>query len=655
MSYSKAELQAIFYDVGSLMAEVNPSFRADASKLISEKYLANEIDNLEGSVEFEQFKGTYGEESGSLLLKIKDRCLRNEKKIKEQGIDTYLAEELSISSDQLLPIFGHWLKTQPEQFRLLLNRYPLILKLIRENHDFETTLANAAQPGIYQPSYRLFAEKFAFEQDLSELSADKHAGLDDFYQSANSQVLLAFMALQYAENNGHLNVCRAIELDQAVVKQEQEQRQRQRDQGSEKALEFLIQIRQAEIMNEIADNKTAVELAFLEGKEVVLLDDGKEYSVASIIGFNTVNMTALQRLEKADEIENLIEAMNKGALIAAILDDREFVEVIVDYKKQQQKVSSIIGFDAANMGEAGKKEAIQQLEALKAETHRMNAAQNEQGEESAKRILAFLLSIKRKEVAESTVNYKSGSKEIIRGNEDALIVAILAGKESFEMVVKGKWFSRKVQVADVIGSNPTEMTTLQRLGAVNNVEALKANHCNTLRLAAMDDMKARKSALGDKMDPTSVKIDEVLSKGIAILEGATEYTYRNPHVAEKSSTINIDMEQFSPAKRLETFKQHCKENKTVFLSEPIQKVLSFAKTIKNLVHKKLDKIITRETVVQEPSVTANSERETHKDRHETKLSDALTLALRFFHENSPTVTPLPSAGNTPGIKPPTVA
>lgn len=278
----------------------------------------------------------------------------------------------------------------------------------------------------------------------------------------------------------------------------------------------------------------------------------------------------------------------------------------------------------------------------------------ENREQSAKDISDFLLSIKRKEVAESTVNYKSNQEEIIQYNEDALMIAILEGKKSFEMVVPGKWFKKTVQVADVIGDHPSE-TASQRLELVNNVEGLKANHCSNLWRAAKENMEARREEflhnLEGDIDSKTVRIDAAFSKGIAILDGATEYTYLNPGVEEGISTLytapGIDIEQCSPARRLDMFNQHCKESKTFFSGGPLQQLLNFAKTIKNFVHKKIDEVRTRETAVQESSSAQPIVNCPKQVANDVKLSEVFGAGILLQRELAKTAATDATKGVTP--------
>ncbi|MCE3239474.1 MAG: hypothetical protein K0R24_2455, partial [Gammaproteobacteria bacterium] len=109
----------------------------------------------------------------------------------------------------------------------------------------------------------------------------------------------------------------------------------------------------------------------------------------------------------------------------------------------------------------------------------------------------------------------------------------------------------------------------------------------------------------------------------------------------------IDLEQCSPAKRLEIFKQHCKEDKAFFSGGPIQKLLDFAKIIKHFVHKKLDKVVTRKVAVEESSSTALAPK-LEKRLHEEVIK--LSTISAAFLANHPTVMPTPDAIKIPGPK-----
>jgi hypothetical protein len=655
-------------DVDALSSELSLLFANEAVELdvkdehqegqeVSKEILAkvNQFKELaKKNSEYKKFAVKYGEKAAKTLLGL--LTMRFTSNPAGYGADDYAA------------IVGHLFTSDSELQAILSPKYPKVVQVVRyvisktatktESEDFRKAFAKACEEvaEFHKISFTAQARylNFVTAKDRENISAVGILGVMDV------QLRSCFNPF-FQEKSQLPDIEQKINSKQSSADDASNQMSLI-NKDIENGLKLLLDIKEKEL-SEMKDyflsNETSLVVAILKGDDnFKIVFDGKEQeqSVASIIGFNTAGKTARERLEIADKN---IAAINKEALETAILDGREVVEVIVDYKKQQQKVSSIIGVDTANMREAGKKEAVEKLEALKAETHRMNAVQDEQErEQSAKRISDFLLSIKRKEVAETTVNYKSTKEEIIRYNEDALMIAILEGKKSFEIVISGKWLKKTVQVADVIGVNPAEMTPSQRLETVNNVEGLKANHCSNLWCTAKEDMEARREAflhsLEGDIDSKTAQTDAAFAKGIAILDGTEMYTYLNPEVEEGISTLytapGIDIDQCSPARRLDMFNQHCKESNISFSGGPFQKLREFAKTIKNFVHKTLDKVIIRETVVQESSSAAMPEKGTHKD--ETKLSKVATM---LFLANHPIIMPSPGAIKIPGVDIPTNA
>lgn len=312
MSYSTAELQAMFDDMTMLVAEIIPSFKVDALRY------------LNGSIEFKEFEQNYGEGAGKFLLKIAQKFNKATEDIQLKGMEAFAAQALNgFSADDIAPIIEHWIKNRPSIFQSFLHQYPRVFLFVHRISHFEMNesgrLSRNALAELdhltdavneYQPSCSLSAEYLgAKKADTTE-----H---DTFRQSANWSLttMLSVAELLRSKDNS-LEVYRvegSISLEPDLVKDEQEKRQQKREQGATQAVEFLKQIKQEELSGKVINsrstpeqiaeyNKIALELAILEGKKSF---GHERLKISVILDVDPSKMSASQRLETVDNLEAL--------------------------------------------------------------------------------------------------------------------------------------------------------------------------------------------------------------------------------------------------------------------------------------------------------------------------------------------------------------
>ncbi len=172
-------------------------------------------------------------------------------------------------------------------------------------------------------------------------------------------------------------------------------------------------------------------------------------------------------------------------------------------------------------------------------------------------------------------------------NEKALKSAIVDGKNSFSMMMDGK--IQKQKVSSILGIDPRKMTPLQRLEAVDNIEALKAKQETELKKPALKWIHDNIEKLGNKLkkNPNSAKAAKkfkIFSEFEARIKGNSTFS-RDPNPdpnGEAQLSYIPEADENGKRPRLKLVQEHFEKHKDVLASKAVSAFATFIEVITHL-------------------------------------------------------------------------